>query len=689
MADLSIPILLRGYPSGQDDPRAREIDLPVWEAEEVREYVVQFTHSLLAYERREMQVSYGLELEEYVPKYTYLEWVDEETAAALEQHPLINAAFPLAVLRVEPGIMDEGEEETPFDDVEPEKRLVWVMLNPRAHPEQVARDLTERGGDNARVLDDRIIGGAARVQVEMPVARIPDIADIEGVRWVENVREPSPDSVDLGPVLETGFSPAPLGVNLALEAGLRGKDQVVGIIDFGTLDDDHCWFRDNALGHAGASHRKLVGNRDDTPDSRAVHASFVCGIVAGDDVDHPGVEPLRGIASDARLTYGNTWDVTGPGTVQTLYSYLARATLDGAYIHNTSWHLPPDVGTPEQEYSAIAYDTDRFVWAYPECLVVASSGNSGERRGPPGSAKNSLCVSAAYVDKATGNGCLADGVGGPTFDRRRKPDLLAPGCDISSAVLTTAAPADLCPKKSHKDAGIPNAGHVGCDAAHEHFCAASFAAPVAAAAAAIVRQYFVEGWYPTGEPKTWHKRVPSAALLKATLIGAAAKPDPAAANYPTNGEGWGLLRLNRILRLPSGTREMRVWDVRNSAGMFTGESRSRRVRVTTAGQPLRVTLVWSDPPGLIVAADPVVNDLDLVVTSPDGTQTYLGNWFRNGVSHPHTAADPALRDDRNNVEVVLVNNAATGFWTITVKATEVNVGNTGQGYALVVRGALD
>jgi M6 family metalloprotease-like protein len=91
-----------------------------------------------------------------------------------------------------------------------------------------------------------------------------------------------------------------------------------------------------------------------------------------------------------------------------------------------------------------------------------------------------------------------------------------------------------------------------------------------------------------------------------------------------------------------------------------------------------VTLVWADAPGAAGAARSQVNDLDLTVTSPDGTQTFLGNSFVGGVSVTGGAADAD-----NNVEMVLVNAPAPGVWTITVTPTNVTVGNPAQGYALV------
>jgi len=82
--------------------------------------------------------------------------------------------------------------------------------------------------------------------------------------------------------------------------------------------------------------------------------------------------------------------------------------------------------------------------------------------------------------------------------------------------------------------------------------------------------------------------------------------------------------------------------------------------VTTNTQALKVTLVWTEPPAAAGAAAASVNDLNLTVTSPDGTQVFLGNIFAGGVSTAGGAADGV-----NNVEMVLVNNPAPGNWTAT------------------------
>ena len=120
----------------------------------------------------------------------------------------------------------------------------------------------------------------------------------------------------------------------------------------------------------------------------------------------------------------------------------------------------------------------------------------------------------------------------------------------------------------------------------------------------------------------------------------------------------------------------------NTTGALnTGGSASIPVLVGSANVPFRVTLVFHDAPGAANSIDPVVNNLDLVVTDPNGV-VYYGNNFSGGVSVPGGAPDPL-----NNVEQVLVNTAATGVWNITVQGHAVNIGK--QGYAVVASGGRE
>ena len=252
-------------------------------------------------------------------------------------------------------------------------------------------------------------------------------------------------------------------------------------------------------------------------------------------------------------------------------------------------------------------------------------------------------MSCASLDPAIPTG--GDGNPGPTVDGRRKPDLVASGCQIVSA-----------------QRGV--ADGVRCRTGVLAPCASSFATPRVAAFGAIVRQYFMEGLYPTGTARPEDRRTPTGALIKAVLLHAVSRPH--ARDYPNPVEGWGFLDSLDILRPAPTDARLLVWDVRNANGLATGVGRVHEVELT-GGRPLKVTLVWTDAPGAVGTDRALVNDLDLVVTSPISA-TYLGNVFDRGVSVEGGAAD---RTD--NVETVVVTDPAPGRWQVEVRAHQVNV----------------
>ena len=113
--------------------------------------------------------------------------------------------------------------------------------------------------------------------------------------------------------------------------------------------------------------------------------------------------------------------------------------------------------------------------------------------------------------------------------------------------------------------------------------------------------------------------------------------------------------------------------------------------------PLRVTLVWTDPPGNPAAGMALVNNLDLVVTDGTGTNVYMGNDFQQGDIYTEARAPSEQRrhasDMVNNVQNVYLD-ASFGLappYTVSVRGTRVNVNAVttqtnviGQDYALVI-----
>ncbi len=260
---------------------------------------------------------------------------------------------------------------------------------------------------------------------------------------------------------------------------------------------------------------------------------------------------------------------------------------------------------------------------------------------------------------------------GPTPDGRTKPDLVAPGTTVSAF--------------SDGDPASANCG-LGVDRG------TSMATPVAAGAALLARQYFLEGWHVGGAPDASVAMAkPSSALLRAVLLGGTA---PMRGVRPSNGGavdgaplevgpseggpsasvGHGRLHLGRAL--PLAPLNVSAWGLAVSDGtLLRTQGAVSRFCVRAAGgaRPLSVTLAWTDPPPSPSAATPLVNDLDLVVTSEA-----LGGYPRRG--NGGAGADRA-----NTVERVwLESGGGTGGGEIVITVTAARLPAPPQAFALAV-----
>ncbi len=95
---------------------------------------------------------------------------------------------------------------------------------------------------------------------------------------------------------------------------------------------------------------------------------------------------------------------------------------------------------------------------------------------------------------------------------------------------------------------------------------------------------------------------------------------------------------------------------------------------------LKVMLYWNDSAAVPFAARTLINDLDLTVTSPEGT-VHFPQLLDTTATHVSAAATTG-EDHINNIEQVVINTPAAGNYTFTVKGTSLPSGN-GHGYFLV------
>jgi hypothetical protein len=140
----------------------------------------------------------------------------------------------------------------------------------------------------------------------------------------------------------------------------------------------------------------------------------------------------------------------------------------------------------------------------------------------------------------------------------------------------------------------------------------SMATPLCAGTAALIRQYFKEGWQ-TGTRTPAQGWNPSASLVKAVLIGSGSpmtflKRSPSGTRRTTLEEfrspntrtGYGLVDLSTVLEFSStGSVKSHFYDWRNvKQGEVEGHCFSVGGASGAAATRLRASLVWTDPPGV-------------------------------------------------------------------------------------------
>jgi len=608
--------------------------------------IVQFTAPLTLPDADRLKAAYGgLRLDRYVPNLAYLERVPNDVLDRLREDFLVRACLPLEPsLKVAPWLSPPAG---PFDIV--------VDLIAGADAEAVRADLVAAGARDVRAFDDQVW-----CTLDDP-AGLAGVTAVAEVVWVEPATVAKPFDVRSARMTQSGT--VGNAGNPIWDKGLHGEGQIIGVIDERTFDVIHGFFFDPGGPAPGPNHRKILANFQGIPNlAESDHFMFVAGIAAGDSWIQPGLHPHRGGAWAARLVCASYWDLKALGS---LYAMLDRARKLDARIHNLSWGDAFLDGKVVTIYNKTCRELDKFSWDHEDQLVVCAGANTTEAdNSPPGIAKNSLCVACAEAHPNHMN--RGSGISGPTNpDRRRKPEIMAVGCDIESALLD--------PSDKQKTGLLTTRDR----------CSTSWAAPNVSAAAALVRQYFTEGWYPAGSPDRHFSLDPTGALIKAVLLNSTVDMT-GHAGYPSPVEGWGLIQLDRALYFAGARRRLAIRDVRNEYGMASGEARTHYLYVGDSAERLKITLVWTDPPAAPLTRSPAINNIQLTVTDPAGGK-YRGNDIdpNIGLSRRDGTGPP---DTVNNVHMVIVDNPPVGMWRLTTQAT-VAQGKT-QGFALVATGGL-
>ena len=406
-------------------------------------------------------------------------------------------------------------------------------------------------------------------------------------------------------------------------------------------------------------------------DSGTFHGTHVSGSVAGDRLASigagpagsvsnplsPGYDNDDGMAPNAQILFddiGSSTGLTGAGSTP----MWQQAFAGGAAIHTNSYGA-----TTLGEYVGSDARADEALRGLEDMIILFAAGNDDGQvnsTASPGNAKNVTTVGALLHGNSSSVASFSNK--GPTDDGRLKPDLSATGSSIESA------------------AGDSNNSNTVDNPSRRTTSGTSMSTPITAGSTALLRQYFTDGFYPTGAKVASDAHTPSGPLMKAVLLNGTNTDG----GFFANNIGWGRIWLENSLYFSGETKRMRIWEIANNQGLQTGQQFSVNVGVQ-AGEEFRATLVWYDLAGPTGSAVTLVNDLNLSVNT--GANNFLANNFTAENSTTGGSADTI-----NTVEQVRFATPTAGSYTITVDANNIpgngTINSDKQGFALVVSGNL-
>jgi len=580
----------------------------------------------------------------YQPNYAFVVRMDEAVRVTVEQLPEVRWV----------GLLQPAYKLFPYNLLGTGSRTVIVVLHPGESDGAFEARAKELGGTNF-IWDINEVNKSVRFDVD--ASRIPDIASLTEVDWIEPWTEWGLDNVDAQWVTQMGWRPAapPPTERIIWQKGVQGdwmdgpthRYAVIGHVDDG-LDPQHCAFIDPAVPISGSgeypTHRKIISYKGTF--SRSSHGTHTAGSACGNDGSASYNDGMALMAKMIHKTYpaGTSWDMN------TWWEDMYQGNAGGRAYSMT---MSLDRKDSFNLYIFTDMTCDQFHWRYKDFIETNSLGNfSANTMGHPAIAKDNITVGAVQ-NGINSNQIHPPSGRGPCADGRQKPNLMAPGASILSAQYST-----YC--------------------SYSAMSATSMSCAVGAGNVALVRCYFEKGFYPTGDSVPANRFHPSGALIKAVLtVGA----DSNVVDYtvPDNNIGWGRVDLDSSLYFAGDLKQLRVYDD-TTRGLVTGDSMVYPFSLFT-NHPLRAVLCYSDTAGPMRASRTLVNDLDLVVISPSGT-VYLGNVWSGGQSVPG-----GLRDSINETECFRLNAPEIGVWRFIVKGHNVPVGGAkGQPYALAITG---
>ncbi len=404
-----------------------------------------------------------------------------------------------------------------------------------------------------------------------------------------------------------------------------------------------------------------------------LNAGIIMGNATAGTVDASGYKLGQGLAPQSRVYATKIFENFGGFDIgSNTFTDLARfAQNAGAIFSTNSWGASVNGAytADSAEFDALTRDADPTEGGNQPMIYFFATGNSGPSAGTvgsPGTAKNVITVGAGENSDADGtDGC---GVGpadansirdvvffssrGPTADGRQGVTLFSVGTHVQGPASTDPGYNGSSVCDQYWPAGQTN---------YARSSGTSHSTPTACGAGLIVYEFFRDQLSSLG-----HTATPSPALIKAVMtntatdmVGGNDGNGGFLTNIPNPNQGWGAVDLARLIDNKNALYSF------DQGFLFTGSGQFWEQSITPVdpAKPLKISLAWTDVPGVPGASPELVNDLDLKVIN--GATTYLGNVFASGFS-----ATGGTPDRLNNLEAVYIQNPS-GLYTLRVEAFNI------------------
>ena len=598
--------------------------------------LVQLTRPVNATIKHQLK-THGVELLEYLPSNTWKARMPASSLNTVKTLKYVHALGDIYPLDKFPNhVLEKGFHAYTYPGVNTIRVLVTFY-----------RDISfERAKDILAQIsgttDQQGFISGKRILLSIPRDRLQALAGYDEVSWIEG--RPLPKKIHN--INAAGLSNIDTLQNTPYN--LNGSGVIVGEWDAGEVQDDH----------PDLSGRVILveaGSIDS-------HATHVAGTIIANG---SGSANAKGMAPSAVL-YSYDFEGDVPSELSSAVSLYGLEVSNHSWGYRTGW---------ENNY----YDDGMWVWfddndfgAYTsktqawdqtvyetDIIIVRSAGNDRDEDGdqsqtghhhygnsnriytdehPPdgdydciddlGSAKNIITVGAV-----SDSGSMLDfSSWGPMDDGRIKPDLVANG----NALRSTCPTSTYCYKSG-----------------------TSMSTPVVTGAIALIIEHYFNTF----------GIAPSSAMVKALLINSAIDKGNIGPDY---AYGWGLLDAKAAVDHIDG-KTAQVWE----NNLTTGEILAYTLDITQDIETIKISVVWTDPPGTPGTISALVNDIDLELVDPSA-----------GIHMPWILdpADPAVPattgiNTVDNVEKIVLNEPETGIWMARVIGTSIQ---GSQSFALVV-----